>query len=156
LATDIEELAKIYIAAVNSHDVEKMVSFFTDDCVYEDMAVGVVNRGKQELKAFVTGWYILSNDLNFEVTSFFSAGDWAATEWIMSGTHTGDLPGIPATNKRFSLRGASVIEIRADKIRRNSDYWNFASFLQQVGALPEALDLPPKIAPLLKSILQAQ
>jgi steroid delta-isomerase-like uncharacterized protein len=103
LATDIEELAKIYIAAVNSHDVEKMVSFFTDDCVYEDMAVGVVNRGKQELKAFVTGWYILSNDLNFEVTSFFSAGDWAATEWIMSGTHTGDLPGIPATNMRYAL-----------------------------------------------------
>jgi len=27
-----------------SRDGEKVASFFTDDCVFEDMAVGVVNR----------------------------------------------------------------------------------------------------------------
>jgi len=138
MATDMEKMAKNYTAAVNSHDVDKILSFFTDDCVYEDVAVGAVNRGKQEVKAFVTGWYVFSRDLKFELTSFFSAGDWAASEWIMSGTHTGDLPGIPATNKRFSLRGASVIEGRTGRISRNSDYWNLASFLQQVGILPAA------------------
>jgi len=138
MATDIETMAKDYITALNSHDVDKILSFFTDDCVYEDVAVGVVNHGKQELKAFVTSWYVWSRDLKFERKSFFSAGDWAATEWIMSGTHTGDLLGIPATNKRFSLRGASVIEMRTGRISRNSDYWNLASGLQQVGILPAA------------------
>ena len=105
MATDAEKLAKDYIAAINSQDVDKVLSFFTDDCVYEDVAVGKVNRGKQELKAFVTGWYVFSRDLKFELTSQFSAGDWGATEWIMSGTHTGDVLGIPSTNKRFSVRG---------------------------------------------------
>lgn len=138
MATAIEKMAKLLYAAENSHDVDKILSFFTDDCVHEDVAAGAVSRGKQELKAFVTSWYAWSRDLNFELKSFFSAGDWAASEWIMSGTHTGDLPGIPATNKRFSLRGASVIELRAGKISRNSDYWNLASFLQQVGILPTA------------------
>ncbi|MCX5997267.1 MAG: ester cyclase [Chloroflexi bacterium] len=136
MATDTEKLAKDLIAAVNSHDVDKMLTLFTDDCVYEDVAVGKVNRGKQELKTFVTGWYAFSNDIKFELTSQFSAGDWGATEWIMSGTHTGDVLGIPATNKRYSVRGASITELGMGRIRRNSDYWNLASFLQQIGILP--------------------
>jgi len=136
MATNTEKLAKDLIAAINSQDVDKVLSFFTDDCVYEDVAVGKVNRGKQELKAFVTGWYVFSRDLKFELTSQFSAGDWGATEWIMSGTHTGDVLGIPATNKKFSVRGVSISELRTGRIRRNSDYWNIASFLQQIGILP--------------------
>jgi steroid delta-isomerase-like uncharacterized protein len=156
LAVNVEDLSKVYIEAVNSHNVEKMISFFTDDCIYEDMAVGVANHGKRETEAFVTGWFIFSEDMHFEVTSFFSAGDWAATEWIMTGTYTGDLPGIPANNKRFSVRGSSVIEIRGDKISRNTDYWNFAMFLKQVDALPEDLDVSSKIEPLLELIREAQ
>ncbi|MGB2799618.1 MAG: hypothetical protein WBC55_01285 [Dehalococcoidia bacterium] len=35
-----------------SRDGQKVSSFFTDDCVFEDMAVGVVNRGKEEVKDF--------------------------------------------------------------------------------------------------------
>ena len=38
-----------------SGDGQKMFSFFTDDCVFEDMAVGVVNRGKEEVKDFAAG-----------------------------------------------------------------------------------------------------
>ncbi len=136
MATDTEKMAKDFIAAINAQDMDKVLSFFTDDCVYEDVAVGKVNRGKQELKDFVTGWYAFSRDLKFELTSQFSASDWGATEWIMSGTHTGDILGIPATNKRFSVRGASISKLRKDKISLNTDYYNLASLLQQVGILP--------------------
>ena len=58
----------------------------------------------------------------------------------MSGTHEGDTA-IPATHERFSLRGASVGEFKDDKINRNSDYWNMAEFLVQVGILPQ----PPAV-----------
>ncbi|GAC1465857.1 MAG: hypothetical protein PVSMB5_08090 [Ktedonobacteraceae bacterium] len=32
--------------------VDKLVSLFTDDCVYEDVTMGAVNHGKTELKNF--------------------------------------------------------------------------------------------------------
>ena len=55
----------------------------------------------------------------------------------MSGTHKGDLPGIPATGKRFpSVRGSTILELEAGKIRRESDYWDAATFMKQVGLLP--------------------
>src|SRR5262249_43407777 len=43
----------------------------------------------------------------------------------MSGTHKGNLPGIPATGKRFSsVRGSTILELEAGKIRQESDYWD--------------------------------
>jgi hypothetical protein len=43
----------------------------------------------------------------------------------MSGAHKGDFPRIPATGKRFSsVRGTTVLELEAGKIRRESDYWD--------------------------------
>lgn len=138
MATDVERMFEDYLGAWSSHDVEKIASFFTDDCVYEDVAMGAVNRGKEELKAFLSATFAAFPDFKVEPTSLFVAGDWAGSEWIMSGTQTGDIGGIPATGKSFSIRGASIIELHEGKISRNADYWNLASLLQQVGLMPEA------------------
>jgi steroid delta-isomerase-like uncharacterized protein len=73
-----------------------------------------------------------------ELKSIFSAGDWVAQEWVMTGTQTGALGGIPATGKSFSVRGATITELRKDKIRREGDYWNQATLLQQLGVMPRA------------------
>jgi len=136
MATDVERMLADYLAAWNSHDVEKIPSFFTDDGVYEDVPVGAVNRGKEEVKAYASATFAAFADFRIQRTSSFVAGDWRGAEWIMSGTQTGDLPGIPATGKSFSIRGASIMELHEGKIKRNSDYWNLASLLQQIGVMP--------------------
>lgn len=126
-----------YAEAWSSHDVDRIASFFTDDCSYEDVALGVENRGKEELKGFARATFAAFPDFAVEPRSLFSAGGWTATEWVMSGTHRGDLPGLAATGKSFSVRGASIMELQGGKIQRNSDYWNMASFLRQIGVMPE-------------------
>src|SRR6267378_382024 len=115
------------------HDMKRVASVFTDDCVYEDVALGVVNRGKEQLKAFGDGFIAGVPDLSVDVTSRFASGDMAAAEWRMSGTHTGDLPGMPATGKKFSLRGVSTFQLRGDRVVRCSDYWDLATFQKQLG-----------------------
>ena len=39
------------VAAISSHDVEKLVSLYTEDCFYEDVAQGGTMRGREALKA---------------------------------------------------------------------------------------------------------
>jgi steroid delta-isomerase-like uncharacterized protein len=117
----------------SNHDMERVASVFTDDCIYEDVALGVVNRGKDQLKAFGNGFIAGVPDLKVEVTSRFASGDKAAAEWTMSGTHTGDLPGMPATGKTFSLRGASAFQLQGNRVIRCSDYWDLATFQKQLG-----------------------
>jgi steroid delta-isomerase-like uncharacterized protein len=134
--SDLEQMLDDWATAWSSHDPERVLALFTDDCVFEDVTFGVVTRSKDELRGFANGAFAAVPDLKFELTSRFAAGQWAAIEWIMSGTHKGDFPGMPATGKRISVRGSSIFELEAGKIRRESDYWDAATFMRQVGLLP--------------------
>jgi steroid delta-isomerase-like uncharacterized protein len=121
---------------LNAHDAARFVTLFTDDVVYEDVTFGAVNHGKAETQAFIESFFPAFPDLAFEVTSRFAAGDRAGLEWVMTGTHRGDLPGLPASGKRCNVRGATIVELAGGKIRRNSDYWDLATMLKQLGFMP--------------------
>ena len=134
--TDLQSMLGQANAAWKSHDVEKLAAFFTDDCVYEDVAFGRVNHGKEELKVYLNDTFAAFPDFKTEPKSFSIAGDLGGIEWVMSGTHKGDIPGLPATGKSFSVRGASIIEVHEGKIKRQSDYYDMASLLRQLGVMP--------------------
>jgi len=136
--TVIERIADDLAAAWSSHDPERLLSLFADDCFFEDVTFGVVARGKKELRAFAQGVFAGVPDFKLEITSRFMAGSAAGLEWVISGTHKGDFPGMPATGKRFSARGVTILEFQGDKIRRDSDYWDAAGVMRQVGLLPAA------------------
>jgi steroid delta-isomerase-like uncharacterized protein len=131
-----ERVLEEWAAAWSSHDTERLLALFTDDCTYEDVTFGVVTHGKKELRAFADGAFSAAPDILFELTSRFVNASFAGMEWSMSGTHKGAFPGLPPTGKRFSVRGATIIDLRAGKIRRNADYWDSATLMRQVGLLP--------------------
>ncbi|TAM47202.1 MAG: hypothetical protein EPN53_12155 [Acidobacteria bacterium] len=125
-----------YIEAWGTHRTDRVLAFFADECVYENLARGEVYRGKDELGAWVAGAFAGIPDTALELTSLFASGRWVGCEWVMTGTHTGDLPDLPATGKSFSIRGATVAEVSGGKIVRAADYWDLASFLRQLGVMP--------------------
>ena len=132
----LDRMLEEWAAAWSLHDVEKLLSLCTDDCVYEDVTLRAVNRGKAEVKSFANAVFAAFPDFKIELMSGFTARDWAGAEWTMSGTHKGDLPGIPATGKSFAVRGSTICELKAGKIKRNSDYWDMVTFLKQTGLMP--------------------
>ncbi len=42
-----------YIEAWGAHRTDRVLAFFADECVYENLARGAVYRGKEELGAWV-------------------------------------------------------------------------------------------------------
>ncbi len=122
----------------SSHNMDKLTSLFTDDCVYEDVTMGVVNHGKQELKAFGEGFFTVFSDVKFNLQSSFVTSNWAGCEWIMVGTQSGEMPGLPNTGKSVNVRGASILQLQDGKITRCSDYWDMATLLKQLGLMPGA------------------
>lgn len=71
MSTDIAKFSKDHIAAWNSHDWEKLSSFLTDDCIYEDISQSKVCHGKKELKSFFDDMLVWSADFNIEFKTFF-------------------------------------------------------------------------------------
>jgi steroid delta-isomerase-like uncharacterized protein len=135
VTTNTEQFVKDLWAAWNSHDWEKVSPFYADDCLMEDFPSKICH-GKRELEAYYK--YLLTGypDINFETKRYFSGDNLIATEWTMSGTHTGDTSKFKATGKRFSIPGVTILEIQGDKIIRETDYWDMFSLMQQLGIMP--------------------
>lgn len=123
-------------AAWSAHDMDRVVALFTRDLRYRDVAMGVTNRTAAELRAFGESLFAAFPDATFELRSSFANGYRGTAEWVMRGTHKGDVPGAPATGKAVEISGASVFEFERDRIRSCSDYWDMARFLRDLGLLP--------------------
>ena len=119
-------------AAWSSHDPDKVVSYYTEDVVYEDVAYGAVNHGRVELRRFAAGFMEAVPDLRLEVVSSSIHNGHGVAEWVLSGTDKG----LYKTGKKFSVRGASVFEMRGGKCSSNKDFYDLATIMRQVGVLP--------------------
>ena len=140
---EMKQWAKDLLAAWSSHEVERVLSFYDDDGVFEDFALGRVMRGKEEIRAFIKESFSGFPDFRMEMKSFLSSHDHVCIEWMAGGTHNGNLPGMPATGKSFSVPGVSVIELAQGKAKREADYWDSASMMRQLGLLAAVMAADP-------------
>jgi steroid delta-isomerase-like uncharacterized protein len=119
-------------------DLVEVDHIFTDDLVYEDVtADGFRVTSKEEVKEIIATNLAAVPDMKDELTRFIQAGDWAAAEWVWSGTHTGDYPDFPATGKSFFVRGVSILQFEDGKIKRDIMYWDVYDFLHQLEVVEE-------------------
>lgn len=75
-------------------------------------------------------------DVRFVFEDIFGSGDRVVARWIMYGTHTGDLLGIPPTGRKVAVQGIKIIRVadgRAAEAWQNVD---LAGMLQQLGMFP--------------------
>jgi steroid delta-isomerase-like uncharacterized protein len=120
------------IEAENSHDLERMLALMTDDVVIEDVPFGMIMRGKDGVKQGFSGFFAAAADFKVEPKSWVTNDRSFALEVIFTGTQKGDLPGLPATGKRFYVRGCSYGEFENGKIKGRRDYWDFTTLTKQL------------------------
>ena len=129
----VRELARVW----NARDPEGIPPLFAADAVFRDMAFGVERRGLSDIRAMFQETWRGIPDLHTELTRVVAEGESVATEWTLTGTHSGDFPGLPATGRSFSIRGVSFARVRDGKIVSQRDYYDRAGFLEQLGVLSE-------------------
>ncbi|OQD16942.1 hypothetical protein UE98_29335 [Burkholderia cenocepacia] len=113
------------------------MTVFTDDIVYFDVPLLAEMKGKEELKNFAVAFFAAFPDVQFTRTSPpVVSGDRAAVTWRVTGTQKGQFLDVPATNKTMDVMGVSMMEFKDGKIARNSDYWDMATLLRQIGHMP--------------------
>ena len=130
-----------YLAAWSSHDAARVTSFVTDDVVYTDAALGERFEGAAAVRRFIDDMTrSFSTDVTFTPGQLIVAtADLYAAEWTMAGTNdrAAEDRGLPITGKRFEIAGVSIGRLRDGKISENHDYWDMATFLNQVGLSPQ-------------------
>jgi steroid delta-isomerase-like uncharacterized protein len=88
---------------------------------------------RQFFKVYVTAF----PDLHFDIEQILAAGDsHVAVRWRSSGTHLGPLADIPATGRKASNHGCTVMEVKSGKGAHAWVYFDNAHLLRQIGVLP--------------------
>jgi steroid delta-isomerase-like uncharacterized protein len=132
MTTKAEKMLQDWNEAWNAHEVERILSYFTDDIVFEDLGGARVMRGKAEMTTWISETLSAFPDFKTDLKSLFVSGKWAGSEWVTSGTLKGKLRHLKPTGRSYSVRGASIMELRGGKIKRNTDYYDSATMIRQL------------------------
>jgi len=87
---------------------------------------------KRQVSRFISG----IPDLHFTIEDIVDGKEKLAVAWTISGTHTGEFMGIPATNKKVYVEGITINHIVDGKIMDSYISWDTFGMMQQLGAVP--------------------
>lgn len=138
-----------YFEGWNRRDADAVLATFSADGTYCDPASGGRLRG-EALKGYMNGLWAAFPDLSFEIASAGAAGpDLVAAQWIMRGTNTGSMMGLPPTGKSVTVSGADFIRVTVDKnggkIQTVDGYFDSRAVPEQLGL--QVLVQPQEIGP---------
>jgi len=88
-------------------------------------------RGRDEFKERTHAAFLSAfPDLRMTVDAAIGEGDDVAVRWSVTGTHSGDGLGFPATGRPVSFRGMTWIRFSCGKMVEGWDCWNQAGLIQ--------------------------
>jgi steroid delta-isomerase-like uncharacterized protein len=108
-----------FLNAFNAHDVDAIMSFFTDDCVF-DMPRGPAPggrrlTGKEQVRTGIQSRFDGIPDIRYGDDRHWTCGERGVSEWTIRGTQ--------ATGEPIEVRGCDLFEFSDGKIRRKDSFW---------------------------------
>jgi steroid delta-isomerase-like uncharacterized protein len=92
-----------------------------------------VDAYKQRAQMFITAF----PDLRLTVNDTFDEGDKQVLRWTATGTHKGELMGIPPTGKSVTITGMTIGHFQNGKLVESWENGDTLGLLQQLGVVPE-------------------
>jgi steroid delta-isomerase-like uncharacterized protein len=130
---------------VDRRDADAILSTLGDGGTYQDPSTTGPISG-DALRAYVTGLWAAFPDLTFDEESIGETGpDRVAAQWLMRGTNTGSMMGLPPTGRQVALRGADFFTFRNRGIQTVTGYFDTAEVPRQIGL--DVIVQPSQIGP---------
>jgi steroid delta-isomerase-like uncharacterized protein len=130
--SQVEEILHGIYEAINSGNLALLEKFVAPDYVEHSDGFQGVEPFQQQVAAFRTAF----PDLHVSVDDLLSDGDRFASRTTVTGTHTGDLMGMPPTGKRISVEAVDIGRVENGQAKERWGGLNMYSMLTQLGVIP--------------------
>jgi ketosteroid isomerase-like protein len=118
-----EDILKTFLEAFNRHDLDAIMTFFTDDCSLDfpkgPYPYGQRFVGKDAVREGLASRFNGIPDVHYGDDRHFvsASGDRGVSEWLLTGTAT--------SGEHIEVRGCDLFEFSVSdcKIRRKDSYW---------------------------------
>ena len=94
-------------------------------------------RGIEAFKEIVRMWRAAVPDVNCAIENWFESGEMAAWNVHVTGTHTGEMMGIPATGRSFDYVTPNIARFANGKPTEHWADQGMFQLLTQIGALEQ-------------------
>lgn len=125
------------VDAWNSHDAERVASFYAADYVGMDVSESEQQRGPEGVRQTVQHYLNSFPDLQLTQEQVIICDNRAAIKVTVHGTHQGGIMHIPATGRSTEVHGVAFLTFGYGKITQASYLWDVAGFLRSIGLLPD-------------------
>jgi ketosteroid isomerase-like protein len=108
------------LEAFNAHDLDRIMGFFTDDCVLDTPRGtdpgGTRYSGLTAVREGLAGRFTGIPDVHYGEDEHWACDDHAVSRWLLTGTTT--------AGEKVRVRGCDLFDLAPDgRIRRKDSYW---------------------------------
>ncbi len=115
-------------------DAQSLTNDYAPHAIVEDSMHAEPLVGRAAIMEHKSARMAAVSGANITVKNRIARGEQVIVEWTASGTHTGDLYGLAATGRNYTLHGVTVVIRHEGKIVRESVYYDPTEFRKQFEA----------------------
>ena len=130
--SQVEEVLSGIYDAINTGNLALLEKYVAPDYVEHTDGFRGVGPFQQQIAAFRAGF----PDLHVTIDDLRTDGGRFASRTTVTGTHTGDLMGMPATGKHISVEAVDIGRIENSQAKERWGGLNMYAMLTQLGVIP--------------------
>ena len=133
------EIVRRHVVAETEHRMDETLATLTEDCVFDDKALGRVWRGRDGARDYYRMWWDGFGIKPVTGARHTAREDLLIVETDFVGTHVGPFLGVAPTGRDVSVPMTIFVDFRDGLLSGERFYWNPADLMSQIGvALPYA------------------
>ncbi len=115
----IQDLDRFFNDGWNRHDLDVLMTFMAEDCVFENTAgpdvCGARHAGRERVREAFARVFATFPDARFGAPRHFVSGDRGVSEWVFSGT--------TVDGRKVEVNGCDVFTFREGRIAVKSSFF---------------------------------
>lgn len=130
-------IQQFYDEILSKGNMDALDELITDDVVDHEEGLPGQPEGKEGVRFFANTMREAFSELKASVGPAVESGDMASAAVTITGRHTGEFMGIPATEKSFEIHSIDIVRFEDGKCAEHWGVTDNLALMQQIGAIPE-------------------
>lgn len=124
---------RLYDEVYSKGNLQVLDEIMSENVKLHDPAAPQHKDGLRSIKELENSYKKAFPNKKVKLDDIFGLEDKVVVRWTCHGTQKGDLQGIAATNKDFTISGISIYKFSNGKIAEMWQFWDRLGLLEQIG-----------------------
>ena len=134
--TNMALMKRFFTEIINKGNLD-LIDELCDEKFTEHEDLPIQASGREGLKKFFQMYRTAFPDLKFEVEMMIAKDDKVISYITISGTQKGSFMDMPASGKKFSVKGIDIVRFKDSKAMEHWGVTDSMTMMQQLGAIPD-------------------